>query len=393
MKIGVHYHTPFLIKGDKLYTSGLFGVFIDSLAAQVDTLYCFMHEPTDREMHMMDYELQSSNIRMVSLGPHTPLYTRLLSAPKLSAIVKQYRNQIDHLIIRTPTPLVTNLAAAIGYDKTTLLLVGDYAEGAKTLDLPFWKKTLIQTWTKWFNNRLAKLISRVHVVSNSEQLREKYLPLNPAITIVKTTTLSSKSFYNRKDTCTGNEIKLLYTGRIDLGKGLLEMVEALKILRDKQFPVSLSIAGWDDSEGQRTTEKMMTLARSLGVDKHLHLLGKKKVGDELNAAYRDADIYLLCSQLTEGFPRTIWEALANSLPVVATKVGSIPYFLTHDINACLIEPQSVQAIADGIERLINNPVIRQKLIAGGLEVASENTLENQARLLLGKISGLKKRAV
>lgn len=389
MKIGVHYHTPFLVKGNKLYTSGLFGVFIDSLAAQVETLYCFMHEPTHREMHMMDYELQSSNIKMVSLGPHTPLYTRLLSAPKLAGIVQKYRSEVDHLLIRTPTPLVTNLAGAIGYDKTTLLLVGDYAEGAKTLDLPFWKKKLIQTWTRWFNNRLAKLISKVHVVSNSEQLREKYLPLNPGITIVKTTTLSSKSFFSRNDTCTGEEIKLLYTGRIDLGKGLLEMVEALKILRDKHYPVSLSIAGWDDSEGQRTTEKMMLLARALQVDAHIHLLGKKKVGDELNAAYRNADIYLLCSQLTEGFPRTIWEALANSLPVVATKVGSIPYFLTHHVNACLIEPQSIQAIADGVERLITQPELRRQLIKGGIEVASENTLENQAALLLGKIKNLK----
>ncbi len=42
---------------------------------------------------------------------------------------------------------------------------------------------------------------------------------------------------------------------------------------------------------------------------------------------KKADIYVIASRSSEGFPRTIWEAMAHCLPVVATKVGSIPAFI------------------------------------------------------------------
>ena len=43
IKLGVHYHTPYKMVNGKLMTSGIFGVFLDSLAEQVDLLYCFLH--------------------------------------------------------------------------------------------------------------------------------------------------------------------------------------------------------------------------------------------------------------------------------------------------------------------------------------------------------------
>ncbi len=385
----MHYHTPYKMVNGKLMTSGIFGVFLDSLAEQVDLLYCFLHESTEKENHLMDYELRSENIKLIPLGPHTPLYDRLLKASAIGKIFSAYKNEIDYLLIRTPTPLVFQAAKSVGLKKTTLLLVGDYKQGAKTLDLPLWKKWLIQAWTEQFNQRLIGLIKKVHVLSNSEELRLNYQKWNSKIEILKTTTLSHKSFYTRENTCNTSSINLLYTGRIDLGKGLIEIIEAVAILRNLGHDVNFQIAGWDDSSGERTTLKLKQRADELGVASHLVFLGKKKVGEELNLTYRNADIYLLCSQLTEGFPRTIWEAMANSIPVVATKVGSIPYFLTHKQHAYLIDGGNIQAIVTGVSELLNDPQLRSTIIKNAQQLASENTLENQAQKLINILTSKK----
>jgi glycosyltransferase involved in cell wall biosynthesis len=109
------------------------------------------------------------------------------------------------------------------------------------------------------------------------------------------------------------------------------------------------------------------------------------VGPELNKMYQQADLYVIPSY-HEGFPRTIWEAMANSLPVIATKVGGIPTYLTHEKNAMLIEPKSVQEIVRGIKKMANDSVLRKKIIVEGFELVKSNTLEVQTKKMITIVS-------
>ena len=93
------------------------------------------------------------------------------------------------------------------------------------------------------------------------------------------------------------------------------------------------------------------------------------------------DIYILPSY-HEGFPRTIWEAMANSLPVVATNVGGIPNYLENNKNVILIEPKSVEEIVLGISKLLNNNTLRKNIIKNGYNLASKNTLEIQTKKMI-----------
>jgi glycosyltransferase involved in cell wall biosynthesis len=90
----------------------------------------------------------------------------------------------------------------------------------------------------------------------------------------------------------------------------------------------------------------------------------------------------------EGFPRTIWEAMANSLPVVATTVGAIPRYLSHQKDAILIKPKSTTDIANAIIALIENTELRKTLIRNGMIQAENNTLEFQTKQLLTIINQL-----
>jgi len=68
--------------------------------------------------------------------------------------------------------------------------------------------------------------------------------------------------------------------------------------------------------------------------------------------------------------------------VVASRVGGIPSYIKHEEDALLIAPKSVNEICVAVERLISDSVLRQRLIANGLSLARENTLEKQTKLLV-----------
>ena len=113
--------------------------------------------------------------------------------------------------------------------------------------------------------------------------------------------------------------------------------------------------------------------------------GHRKNGEALNEIYRMSDIYIIPSYF-EGFPRTIWEAMSNGLPVIATKVGSIPFILEERETAILIDSKNVTQIKDAIIKLITNESLRKRLILNSHMLALEHTLEKQTKLLIDRLS-------
>jgi glycosyltransferase involved in cell wall biosynthesis len=76
--------------------------------------------------------------------------------------------------------------------------------------------------------------------------------------------------------------------------------------------------------------------------------------------YRMTDVFV-CTSHEESFPRIILEAMACELPIVSTNVHGIPEALTHDVNALLVEPGDVPALAAGVARLLDDSALAQRL--------------------------------
>jgi glycosyltransferase involved in cell wall biosynthesis len=218
---------------------------------------------------------------------------------------------------------------------------------------------------------------------NSRTLPEQ-LRLRPARLIeTKTTTLSTNDFFEREDTCHAQPYRLLYCGRMAVEKGLLDLIEALAIVVAGGSNVILDLVGPCGAH-DGAVDQISFLAERRGISKRVCFRGYKPLGPELFKMYQGADVFIIPSKF-EGFPRAAWEAMAQSVPVIATRVGSIPHFLKHLSSAYLVEPSAPDGLANAIGRLISEPALRRCLIKGGMRLAKENTLDRRAQEMVSAI--------
>jgi hypothetical protein len=386
MILGYHYHVPVLKKSNQIFVPSYIGVFLNALADQVGELRLFLHEEPNSNAIGYDYQIKKSNITFCSMGIKSPAWDRLLFPTKYLSKIEDQVSSCDVFLLRAPSPLVPSFYNY--FEKKTnvaLLLVGDYADGAKHLVQPWYRLFAISFLLKRNDKQLRKVLSKAKVFVNSLALNEKYKSINPRIDLIITSSLTLNDFYVRENTCLGDEVKLLYTGRLDLAKGLKELIEAATRLNQKNMDTSVHFVAWEDNHQKPVEQTLKEFASQNGIEKKVFFHGKKAVGKDLNSLYRMADIYVIPSY-HEGFPRTIWEAMANSLPVIATPVGGIPHLLSHGKELLFAEVANSIDLSQKIEEMINNPGLREKLIQNARERAKESALEIQVEKLIQNMS-------
>ena len=98
---------------------------------------------------------------------------------------------------------------------------------------------------------------------------------------------------------------------------------------------------------------------------------------ELARHYIQADVLISTSRY-EGFGYTILEALTHGTPVVCFNNSALPELVIDGHNGFMVNTDDIDAMAQRIKRLKNEPHLRQKLAAGALESAGRY---NEARLV------------
>lgn len=383
MILGFHYHVPAIQDVDgSILMPGYLGVFIDGLAKEMDRIVLFLHTPLDHEMEHMDYKIASDNVQLVGMGKHTSFYKRILNRSVAYEALQEHYKELDLLLLRAPSPLLPFLAAKarnLGV-KYSFLLVGDYVKTLEGADgISGMKRVVLGSYyrlNKFFQDKFA---ATALLFANNQVNYDEYKERFKQTYLIRTTTLNQDDFFKRDDTCLNQNVHLMYAGRIEPTKGIEDILNAMVLMKDEAQTLVLNLVGWDPSHDDGHLKYLLAKAEELGLKERVVFHGKKRVGEELLGMYRQADIYILATKGNEGFPRTIWEAMASSMPVIATKVGAIPLILEHNKDVLLVDEHSPEQIAAAIQRLLRDKELRGGLITEGRRLAEENTNEIQAK--------------
>jgi GalNAc-alpha-(1->4)-GalNAc-alpha-(1->3)-diNAcBac-PP-undecaprenol alpha-1,4-N-acetyl-D-galactosaminyltransferase len=114
------------------------------------------------------------------------------------------------------------------------------------------------------------------------------------------------------------------------------------------------------------------LRSKLDLSNRVHFLGQVQ---NVNAHLRQADIFVLSSRF-EGFPMALCEAMACGVPVVATDCLSGPReIITDGVDGILVAMEDVDALANGMDILMADPVKRQQLAQAAPQILERFGLE------------------
>jgi len=168
---------------------------------------------------------------------------------------------------------------------------------------------------------------------------------------------------------TGDENKvILFVGRLVERKGVEYLIKSLAEIKTQKF--HLMIAG-----NGGLLDDLVNLTNSLNLQDKVTFFDSPS-HEELGKLYDMSDVFVCPSIIdskgeTEGLGLVIPEAMESGLPVIASSVGGIVDLIKNEENGILIDQKSSTAIAQAIDRILNNKELAQKIVNNSKQTVLE----------------------
>ena len=163
---------------------------------------------------------------------------------------------------------------------------------------------------------------------------------------------------------------IIAVGRLIAKKGFGDLVRACGSLAERGKSFQCEVIG----EGPLENELREEITRS-GLQDRVALHGAKPQR-EVRQRLAAASVFVLPSVIDpdggmDNLPTVIMEAMATGLPVVSTLIGGIPEMVVENETGFLVQPGDVAALANAIEKVIDDLPLAQRLAQTGYERAQK----------------------
>lgn len=276
-------------------------------------------------------------------------------APDLSAQLRIIRSLRDERfdIVHLHEPMVPGPTITAAVVKQSPLIATFHAAGQiRAYDL-------LSPVTRWVNRRLDL---RCAVSEDARKLAYKHLGgeyemVFNGIEIDR---------FAKADPWPTDAPTILFLGRHEERKGLQVLLSAARFLPPD---VRLWIAG----DGPLTAK----LVEQHSGDPRIEWLGRIS-DDEKARRLRGADVYCAPSIRGESFGIVLLEAMAASVPIVASNLAGYANVARDGVEAVLVEPGEPEALADALQRVLADRQLAGGLISAGQNRAEEFSMSNLA---------------
>ncbi len=147
---------------------------------------------------------------------------------------------------------------------------------------------------------------------------------------------------------------ICFVGQYKLGKGILDIIESIIILKEKtEKQFKLIMIG--SIIEKHTFEKMLDLISSHHLEEYVEILSQQK---NIYRYMQAADLLILPShEATEGMGRVLFESMSCGTPVIGTNVKGVREAITPE-TGILVDEKSPESIAQAIEKFMNDDEFR-----------------------------------
>jgi len=154
--------------------------------------------------------------------------------------------------------------------------------------------------------------------------------------------------------------RIVCVARFEEVKGHAQLLEACRVLHVRNVEFECHLLG--DGELRSRIEQQIATA---GLCNQVRVHGACTEAQVIEALSR-ATVFVLATVPAangkrEGIPNVLKEAMACGLPVVASEISGIPELVEHGRSGLLVPPNDIEALADALERLKGDPVLRAQL--------------------------------
>jgi len=153
-----------------------------------------------------------------------------------------------------------------------------------------------------------------------------------------------------------NGHKIIFVGRLIECKGIPFLIESFKMVLNSGIQAKLYLVG---SGKEENSLRELVYKRKLEGDVVFFGYSSNPL-----AIMRKMDLLILPSK-EEGFGRVLLEAMDVGIPVIGAKVGGIPDIIDNETNGLLVTYGDVLALKEAILRVLNDEVLRNRIINAG----------------------------
>jgi glycosyltransferase involved in cell wall biosynthesis len=222
---------------------------------------------------------------------------------------------------------------------------------------------------KLLNGIVFRRISRIIAVSNAvrDDIVRTNLISNPDKVVTIYNGIDVKAFMDSDLTREEAQTQLglsdrdafVYgtVGRLAETKGQEVLLKAFARVYEKYPKSWLIITG----KGRLDSE-LRGLSAELNIDERVVFLGYRT---DIPEVLKALDVFVLPS-IAEGLPGALLEAMATSIPVIASRVGGVPEILNDPSLGIMLSPSSTNELASAMERLRSMDEIRRNMMGEAL---------------------------